>query len=66
MSGISKLFGGGAIAKAQKSVSMPDPEDPEIQEKRRRRMLQSQARGGRQSTILSGEAPQYSGTSLGT
>lgn len=67
MSGVMKLLGGGGRQpQAQKAVSMPDPEDPEILEKRRRRMMQSQARGGRQSTILSGEAPQYSGTSLGT
>jgi hypothetical protein len=59
------MLGFGGAPKAQKSVTMPDPDDPEILAKRRRRALESQARGGRQSTILSGEAPAYSGTSLG-
>lgn len=66
MSMLTKLLGGGAQPKAQKAVSMPDPEGADAEERRRRRMLEAQRRGGRQSTILSGEAPTYSGTTLGT
>jgi hypothetical protein len=62
---MSKLMGGGQPG-APKAVSMPDPEDPEVLAAKRRRAMQAQTRGGRQSTILSGEAPMYSNTSLGT
>lgn len=60
------LGGGPKMPSAPKPVSIPDPESPEALERRRRRMQERAARGGRQSTILSGEAPMYSNTALGT
>lgn len=63
MSGLTKMFnpGQGAV----KAASMPDMEDPEVVARRRKRALEATTRGGRQSTILSGESPVYSATSLG-
>ena len=67
MATVMKLLGGGQKRQPQaQSVTMPDPEDPEVLARKRKRMLEAQTRGGRQSTILSGESPMYSGTSLGT
>lgn len=65
MSGLAKMIGGGAQQQKQRPVSMPDVEDPEALARKRKRALEAQARGGRASTILSGEMQPYSATSLG-
>lgn len=65
MSVFSKLMGGGQQQQKQRPVSMPDTEDPEALARKRKRALEAQARGGRASTILSGEMQPYSATSLG-
>lgn len=69
MSGVELILpaliaGGTAVASAaltpkpkppkpQAPTRMPDPEDPEVLEARRRRVADVQARSGRESTILS-------------
>ena len=50
--------------KPQTPARMPDPESPEVQEARRRRIAETQARSGRESTILSDDAP-FSNNFLG-
>ncbi|WPM80973.1 hypothetical protein R5W60_04540 [Brucella pseudintermedia] len=45
---------GGPKVKPQQTPVMPDEQDPQVVEARRRRALEVQTRGGRQSTILTG------------
>ncbi len=65
MSSLAKMMGGGAEPKKQRPVSMPDQEDPEALARKRKRQQEAMARGGRASTILSGEMQPYSATALG-
>lgn len=58
---MSSLF---KTPKAPQPVRMPDTEDPAAEEARRRKALEAMQRGGRASTVLSGDT--YSGNTLGT
>lgn len=49
--------------KPQPTPRMPDPESPEVLEARRRRIAETSARSGRESTILSDDT--YSNSLLG-
>lgn len=68
------LIGGASLAASaamkppkppqpQPPVRMPDPQSPEVQEARRRKVAETQARSGRESTILSDDT--YSNSLLG-
>ena len=50
--------------KPQPTARMPDPQSPEVLEARRRKIAEQQARGGRESTILSDD-DAYSNSFLG-
>ncbi len=55
---------GGLFPKPPKPpapVAMPDPEDASVREAQRRRQAEMQARGGRDSTILSEGMMQTAG-----
>lgn len=67
MSGIAKIFGGGTpdLPKPPPITQMPDLYDPAILAQKRKAMDAS-ASTGRQSTILSGNQGDYSGSKLGT
>lgn len=52
--------------KVEKPATMPDPESPEVRERRRRAQQDALSRAGRQSTILSqATGDTFSGNSLG-
>lgn len=52
--------------KPKPPAPMPDAESPAVMEARRRKQVADLARGGRTSTILTGESDRgYSGTQLG-
>lgn len=52
--------------KVSKPAPMPDPESPEVRERRRRAQMDAMSRAGRQSTILSqATGDSFTGTSLG-
>ena len=52
--------------KVQPPAKMPDAEDPEMIEARRRRLEQMRATGGRQSTLLGDYVSNQLGSSDGT
>lgn len=67
MSGLGDIFKSPKMpTAADKPVTrMPDTEDPTVVEAGRRRVREERARGGRESTDLSGSAPAYGGKDLG-
>ena len=46
-------------------VKQPDIEDPTLKDAKRRKVQEEQARGGRDSTMLSGQPSTYASSSLG-
>lgn len=61
---MSGLFSKPKVPDPPKPVLMPDPEDPAKKEDERLRYLAARQRGGRASTMLSGD-DNYSGTTTG-
>lgn len=64
---MSSLFGGGAVAAPpppQPPAPMPDSESPLVKEAQRRKVADILGRGGRSSTILTGDS-DFSRSSLG-
>lgn len=64
------MFGGDQKKEVQPVARMADPESPELRERRRKLAMETAARGGRRSTIMSEaatapRAPEYSSEKLG-
>lgn len=63
---MSGLFSTPKVEKPPRPTPMPDPDDVQARQARRQEMEMMRKRGGRESTILSGEVTgDYSKKSLG-